>query len=102
MRRPAPKALGALLAEALPESAPATLLARAQAAWPKAAGAVIAAEAAPVSEREGTLTIACSSAVWGQELELMAGDLIGPLNALLGVEKVRRLRFVTDASATTP
>lgn len=98
MRRPGPKPLARLLAEALPQAAPPTLLARAQAAWPGAAGEVIAAESAPVSEREGTLTIGCSSAVWAQELELLAGELIGPLNAALGGPKVRRLRFVTERS----
>lgn len=96
MRRLAPKPVARVLAEALPRSAPATLLARAQAAWPGAVGEVIAAESAPVSEREGTLTIGCSSAVWAQELELMAADLIVPLNAALGGPRVRRLRFVTE------
>ena len=96
MRRLAPKPVARVLAEALPDAAPATLLARAQAAWPGAVGEVIAAESAPVSERDGTLTVGCSSAVWAQELELMSGDLIGPLNAALGAVKVRRLRFVTE------
>ena len=96
MRRLAPKPLAKLLAEALPRTAPPTLLARAQAAWPAAVGEVIAAESTPVSEREGTLVIGCSSAVWAQELELMAADLIGPLNAALGGAPVRRLRFVTE------
>ena len=99
MRRLAPRPLARLLAETLPGSAPPTLLARAQAAWPGAVGEVIAAESAPVSEREGALTIGCSSAVWAQELELLAGDLIGPLNASLGDVKVRSLRFVvTDVN----
>ena len=98
MRRLAPKPLARLLAETLPQSAPPTLLARAQAAWPAAVGEVIAAESAPVSEREGTLTIGCSSAVWAQELELLSGELIGPLNDALGGPRVRRLRFVTERS----
>jgi len=46
----------------------------------------VAAVAAPVSEREGVVTVACESAVWAQELELLRGDL----EARLGT----RLRFV--------
>jgi len=36
-----------------------------------------------VAERAGTLTVACRSAVWAAELELLAPDLIGRLNAEL-------------------
>jgi predicted nucleic acid-binding Zn ribbon protein len=102
MRRPGPRSIGGVLAETLRQAAPGDLLSRAQTVWPTAVGAVIAAESAPVSEREGTVTVGCASAAWAQELELMAGDLIGPLNAALGDVRVRRLRFITERSATAP
>ena len=93
-RRRAPSPLGDVLAEAIAGSAPDTPLARVQAAWPKAAGAVIAAEATPASEREGTVTVECSGAVWAQELELLSGDLTARLNEAIGGPAIRRLRFV--------
>ena len=60
------------------------------------AGAAIAAEAAPVSERAGTVTFACRSAVWASELDLLAPDLLERLNAALGEAErapVKALRF---------
>ena len=35
-------------------------------------------EAEPVSERDGIVTVACRSAVWAQELDLMTGELPRP------------------------
>jgi predicted nucleic acid-binding Zn ribbon protein len=80
---------------------PRTLLARVQAAWPAAAGPVIAAESEPVSERAGTVTVACSSAVWAQELELLEPDFRERLNgALEGSDGARleALRFRVGAT----
>ena len=98
MRRLAPRPLRAALEGALPDAAPAGLLARVQAAWPEVAGATVAAEAEPVSERAGTVTVACRSAVWAQELELLGGDLAGRLNAALAKPRdaapLTALRFV--------
>jgi predicted nucleic acid-binding Zn ribbon protein len=79
---------------------PATPLARAQAAWGEAAGSGLAAVAEPVSERDGVLTVACESAVWAQELELLSGDLLARLNAALadsGDPQLARLRFVVGS-----
>jgi hypothetical protein len=45
------------------------------------AGAAVAAEAAPVGERGGLVTVACRSATWAQELDLLQLDLIERLNA---------------------
>jgi predicted nucleic acid-binding Zn ribbon protein len=73
---------------------PATLLAEAQRAWPAAAGAALAAVAQPVAEREGVLTVACGSAVWAQELDLLSERVVAALNAELGRPAVRRLRAV--------
>ena len=98
MRRPAPRPLRRALDDALSHAAPVGLLARVQALWPEVAGPVVAEESAPVSEREGTVTVGCGSAVWAQELELLGADLIGRLNERLGAgastPPVTGLRFV--------
>ena len=75
--------------------APETLLAEAQRVWRDAVGEMIAGEAGPVSERAGVLTVSCSSAVWANELDLMALEIIARLNEHLGAGKVRRLRCIT-------
>jgi predicted nucleic acid-binding Zn ribbon protein len=72
--------------------APATLLADVQQAWPQVAGELMARQAEPMSEREGTVTLACSSAVWAQELELLGPGLVDGLNAALGAPRVTALR----------
>lgn len=97
MRRRAPASIADVLRTALPQAAPDTLLARVQAAWTGAVGDVIAAEAQPAREREGTVEVECSGSVWAQELDLMAPDLTARLNASLGTPAVRRLRFVVKA-----
>jgi predicted nucleic acid-binding Zn ribbon protein len=93
MRRQAPRPLGAVLEGALPAARPPGLLAEVQSLWPQVAGQALAGSAMPVSEREGTVTVACESAVWAQELELLAEDLRGRLNARLSHGVVTRLRF---------
>jgi predicted nucleic acid-binding Zn ribbon protein len=90
VRRIAPRHLGAALGDALGASTPPGALARVQGAWAGAAGPAIAAASEPVSEREGVVTVACESAVWAHELELLKGDLERRLDA--------RLRFVVRSS----
>ena len=95
MRRLGPRPLDAALAAAAGKAAPSTLLARVQVCWAAAAGEAIAAEAAAVAEQSGTLTVECRSAVWANELELLAPDLVERLNAALGASDsgpVTRLR----------
>jgi predicted nucleic acid-binding Zn ribbon protein len=83
--------------------APATLLADVQRVWEAAAGAAIAAAAHPVSEREGTVTLRCSSAVWMQEIALMGPVLVERINAALGAERVREVRCTaTDRRRPQP
>jgi predicted nucleic acid-binding Zn ribbon protein len=72
--------------------APATTLARVQAVWEQVAGAAIASAARPTGEHDGVLTVTCEAAVWAQELDLMAGQLIPRLNSSLGSETIRELR----------
>ena len=93
MRRQGPRPLGAVLEGALPAARPPGVLAEVQSLWPEVAGSVLAGAATPVSEREGTVTVACESAVWAQELELLAQDLCERLNARLTQGAVARLRF---------
>jgi predicted nucleic acid-binding Zn ribbon protein len=93
VRRRAPEPFSDVLREAVGEAAPDTLLARVQALWPEVAGPAVAAETAPASEREGTVTVECSGAVWAQELTLLEGDLLGRLNPRLEGAQVRHLRF---------
>ena len=61
-------------------------------------GPALSREAQPVSERRGTVTVGCGSAVWAQELALMSGELVERLNAALGdsgeAAPVESLRFV--------
>jgi predicted nucleic acid-binding Zn ribbon protein len=103
--RGAPRRLGSALAPAARRARPRTLLAAVQEAWPRVAGAAVAAEAAPVAERGGLVTVACRSATWAQELDLLQVDLIQRLNAAVseadpnGREApVSRLRFTADAA----
>jgi len=97
MRRRAPRPLATAVEALTQRLAPATLLADVQRVWPQAAGPEIAAEAEPVSERAGTVTLLCSSAVWMQEIDLMGPTLVDSLNAALGSDRVQALRCVATA-----
>ena len=74
--------------------APQTPLADVQRVWPQAVGALIAAEARPVAERAGVLTVSCSASVWAQELEFMAPAILERLNHALSGARIMRLRCV--------
>jgi predicted nucleic acid-binding Zn ribbon protein len=41
------------------------------------------------------LTVTCAAAVWAQEMDLMASELIAQLNAALGEDAIRELRCRT-------
>ena len=97
-RRTAPRSLAGALEQWAAQAVPEGLLPQVQARWEELAGAAVAAEAQPLSERAGKLTIACRSAVWAHELELLAPDLKRRLNEALGTpaqpEPVSGLRFL--------
>jgi predicted nucleic acid-binding Zn ribbon protein len=97
VRRDAPRPLSFAVDALTARLAPATLLADVQRVWEAAAGAVIAREASPISEREGTVTLLCSSAVWMQEIDLMGPVLVAGLNRELGSERVLGVRCVATA-----
>jgi hypothetical protein len=102
MRRPAPRPIEVVLDRVLPAARPPGLLAEIQSLWPELAGTELARSASPVSERQGTVTVACESAVWAQELELLAGDLSERLNSRLTQGAVERLRFVIGSDPKHP
>ena len=97
MRRLAPRPLARALETFTATLAPATTLARVQGVWAEVAGPVLAEECTPVSERDGIVTVACRSAVWAQELSMMAADLAERLNGALGATAVAELRFRVGA-----
>jgi predicted nucleic acid-binding Zn ribbon protein len=96
--RRAPRPLGASIAALADQLAPRTTLAEVQRAWPAVAGKMMAKYAAPTAERGGALTITCRSSVWAQELDLMAPELIGKLNGLIGEGRITALRCVASPS----
>ena len=96
-----PHSLGEALEAVRSEVAPLTLLASVQEAWPEVAGATVSSQAEPVAEREGVVTVACRSATWAQELDLMQVELLDRLRDRLQgtpfAEGLKGLRF--DAAA---
>jgi predicted nucleic acid-binding Zn ribbon protein len=75
-RRRAPRPLGEAVSAALEGAEPATLLAAVQRVWAGAVGEAIAREATPVSERDGLVIVACRSATWAQELDLLGARIL--------------------------
>jgi predicted nucleic acid-binding Zn ribbon protein len=92
VRRAGPRPIAFALDGFTQSLAPATLLAEVQRAWPEAAGRRFAPVSEPVREHEGVVTVACTEAVWAQELDLMSELVVNRLNAALGRPAVRRLR----------
>ena len=91
-RRRSPRPLSLALDAARVVWAPATMLGDVQSVWSDVVGAVIAAEATPVSERAGVLTVSCSSSVWAQELDLMGPVILERLGQSIGAGRVTRIR----------
>jgi hypothetical protein len=69
--------------------------------WAGIVGPAIAAVTVPKRLTGGTLTIGCSGPV-AMELQHLAPQLIGRVNAALGSVTVETLRFVQQAPAATP
>ena len=103
MKRLAPRPLAEALAGITRDLEPQTPIARVQRAWRETAGATVIEEAEPVSERAGTVTIACRSSVWAQELAMLETDLVERLNGALeapaDAPAVTALRFVVRGRA---
>jgi predicted nucleic acid-binding Zn ribbon protein len=93
-RRRTPRPVGDAIRGAIESVEPATPLAAVQSAWAEAVGERIAAAASPISERDGTITVACESATWAQELDLLEGQIASKLRSKLPPEiGFDRLRF---------
>jgi predicted nucleic acid-binding Zn ribbon protein len=92
MRRRDPRPAGHAIAALAERLSPQTLLAEVQRVWPQAVGELVAAQAELTGERDGVLVVTCASAVWAQELDLMAPDLVARINGLLDGGTVRGLR----------
>jgi predicted nucleic acid-binding Zn ribbon protein len=94
MGRRAPRPISAALPGVLDHVAPKTPLAAVQLAWPKAVGPAIDRVASPISEKEGMVTIACASASWAEQLDLLQTELLDKLRTALGEAlEVLELRF---------
>ena len=96
--RRAPRPLAPAVESLAADLAPLTGLAGVQRVWADAVGPAIAAEAEPVAERGGELTVRCRSAVWAQEVELLGPSLVAALNAALGTERIHGLRCTAGAT----
>jgi hypothetical protein len=64
--------------------------------WPDVVGPALAAVTQPLRLSAGTLTLGCAGPV-AMELQHLAPELIGRINAHLGRVVVERLRFVQQA-----
>jgi predicted nucleic acid-binding Zn ribbon protein len=91
-RRSAPRPLAPAFERVADAVMPRTLLAEVQRVWPAAAGAQLAAVATPVSERGGVVRVRCGSAVWAQQLDLLAPRVVEAINRELGRRAVTGLR----------
>lgn len=97
----APRGIGDAMRDLRARTAPPGLLAATQAAWPRVAGERVAAQAQPVAERAGVVTVACRSATWAQELDLLQTELRRRLNRVAEVAaagEIAGLRFTADAA----
>ncbi|HEY4897449.1 MAG TPA: DUF721 domain-containing protein [Solirubrobacteraceae bacterium] len=100
MSRLAPRRIASALEGLTAALAPSSTLARVQGVWPEVLGAAVASAARPTAEREGVLTVTCEAAVWAQELDLMAVEVIPRLNSALGEDAIRELRCRTGPADT--
>lgn len=90
----APVPLADVLAARLEQLAGSDMV-RACRAWNTVAGEAVRAAASPARLSRGTLTVACDSSVWAQELTLMAPEILERMRDLDPDVAVQRLRFVT-------
>jgi predicted nucleic acid-binding Zn ribbon protein len=99
-RRRAPRPAASAFRAARERAAPQTRLAAVQAVWSEAVGEGLAAQATPVSERGGAITVECADAVWAHELDLMQDRLLSSLRELLGELAPDSLRFRVGSEST--
>jgi predicted nucleic acid-binding Zn ribbon protein len=98
--RPGPRDMRTALDGVLARVEPKTPLARVQRVWPAAIGEAMAPHATPTAmSSDGVLIVSCDAAVWAQEIELLAYELMERLNVELGPGTVRELRSRATDSA---
>ena len=101
-----PRSLATALEALRSGVSPQTLLAAVQEAWPDAAGPLAAAQGEPVAERAGVVTVACRSATWAQELDLMSPVLVAKVAAELAdgpyADALAGLRFTAAGARQDP
>jgi predicted nucleic acid-binding Zn ribbon protein len=91
VRRQGPRPVSFALDALADTLEPPTLLARVQRLWPSVSGR-FAGVSEPIREHRGVLTVACDSAPWASELDLMSEMVVAQLNARLGGSEIRRLK----------
>ena len=103
MRRPGkrdrdrgPRKIGLAVRAAGEQVAPKTPLARIQSEWASVTGREVARECVPTAEKEGVITVVCSSSVWASELDLRQSEVVERLREK-GVEGIRSLRCRTGS-----
>ena len=96
-RRRAPVPLAGAVEALARKLEPQTPLTAVQRVWEGAVGDALAAQAEPVAERGGVVTVVCRSAAWAQDLQLMEAQIVASLNAALGAERVVSLRCTATA-----
>jgi predicted nucleic acid-binding Zn ribbon protein len=91
VRRQGPRPVSFALDALADTLEPPTVLARVQRLWPSVSGR-FAGVSEPIREHRGVLTVACDSAPWASELDLMSEMVVAQLNARLGGSEIRRLK----------
>jgi len=94
MGRRRPRPIGEALGRVQSGLTPPGLLAAVQICWSETVGEAIAEVTAPVKEREGTVTVHCSDAVWVEELTLIKPDILARLRERFGDGAPTDLRFL--------
>lgn len=98
--RAGPRDLRTALDRIVARTEPQTPLARLQRVWPQVVGEHVAAHAVPTAvSADGVATVTCDTAVWAQEVDLLAADLLAGVEAVLGAGTVRRLRCQATEAA---
>ncbi|MFQ6611682.1 MAG: DciA family protein [Fidelibacterota bacterium] len=67
---------------------------RALIVWDSVVGAVIADNTEPEEVNHGVLTIRVKTPAWRQELQFQKADIINKLNAQLGNNTIKEIRFI--------
>lgn len=103
MRRTGARSVGDILREAIEQSDLEEGLAerRAAAAWPRVVGPVVAGRTSAAGVRRGVLSVRVGSAPLRQELSMNRSRLTAAINAAVGRDVLRDIRFVSESAQTS-